>query len=96
MFEPRKKAFWDEMHQRLDQMKKTKEDFYRQMYDPSIPDSVINAKAAVIGHEQEEIDVHVLKHFKDLRTLCTPEQLPKFDSLLPMIVQRMTAPPGRK
>lgn len=96
IFEPKKKVFWSEMHQRLDQMKKTKEDFYRQLYDPSIPDSVINAKAQVIGDEQKEIDVHVLRHFKDLRTLCTPEQLPKFDSLLPMIVQRMTAPPGRK
>lgn len=96
IFEPKKKIFWDEMHRRLDQMKQTKESFYRQLYDPSIPDSVIDAKAQTIGDEQKQIDVQVLKHFKDLRTLCTPEQLPKFDSLLPMIVQRMTAPPGRK
>ena len=96
IFEPKKKAFWDEMHARLDSMKKTKEEFYKQMYDPAIPDSLIEERAKVIGDEQKEIDVHVLRHFKDLRTLCTPEQLPKFDSLLPMIVQRMTAPPGKR
>ena len=81
---------------RLDEMKKTKEEFYKQMYDSTISDSVVEERAKVIGEQQKEIDVHVLKHFKDLRSLCTPEQLPKYDSLLPMIVQRMTAPPGRR
>ncbi len=95
-FEPRKKAFWSDMHTRLDRMKKTKEEFYKQMYDPAIPDSIINSRAQGIGNQQKDIDIVVLKHFKELRTLCTPEQLPKFDSLLPMIVQRMTAPPGRR
>jgi len=96
IFEPKKKAFWDAMHRRLEQLKKTKESFYYQMYDSTIADSVIDAKAEVIGQEQKEIDVQVLHHFKDLRKLCTPEQLPKFDSLLPMIIQRMTVAPGKK
>ncbi|MBA4166051.1 MAG: hypothetical protein H0X41_00635 [Chitinophagaceae bacterium] len=96
IFEPKKKVFWDKMHQRFDEMKKTKENFYYQMYDPAIPDSVIEAKAEMIGNQQKEIDVQVIKHFKEIRTLCTPEQLPKFDSLLPLIIRRMTAPPGKK
>ena len=96
IFEPKKKAFWERMHQRFEEMKRTKENFYYQLYDPSIPDSVIRSKAEAIGNEQKEIDLQVIKHFKDIRTLCTPEQLPKYDSLLPLIIKRMTASPGKK
>jgi hypothetical protein len=96
VFEPKKRAFWDKMHRGFDNLKNTKEKFYYQMYDPSIPDSVIESRAEVIGKEQKELDLQVLRHFKDIRTICTPEQLPKFDSLLPLIIKRMTAPPGKR
>jgi periplasmic protein CpxP/Spy len=96
IFEPKKKAFWDRMRTRFDEIKKTKEDFYYQMYDPSIPDSVIAQKAEVIGDQQKELDLQVIRHFKDVRTMCTPEQLPKFDSLLPAIIKRMTERPVKK
>jgi protein CpxP len=96
IFEPKKKIFWDKMHQRFEEMKKTKENFYFQMYDPSIPDSVIIAKANLIGNEQKEIDLQVIRHFKEIRTLCSPDQFSRFDSLLPVIINRMTAPPAKK
>ncbi len=76
--------------------KRTKEDFYYQMYDPSVPDSIINNKAEIIGDQQKELDLFVIRHFKDIRTLCTPEQLPKYDSMLPHIIKRMTERPERK
>lgn len=96
VFEPKKKAFWKRVRERFDEIKKTKEDFYHQMYDPTIPDSVIEAKAEMIGKQQKELDLHVIRHFKEIRTLCTPEQLPKYDSLLPALIERMTARPGRR
>jgi hypothetical protein len=96
VYEPKKEVFWAGMRTKFEQIKRTKEDFYRQMYDPSIPDSVIDQKADVIGEQQKQLDLTVLRHFKDIRTLCTPEQLPKYDSLLPAIIQRMTARPERK
>ena len=96
VFEPKKKLFWDKMHQRFEEIKKTKEKFYFQMYDPSIPDSTLQANAGLIGNQQKELDLQVIRHFKDVRTLCTPDQLVKFDSLLPSIIKRMTALPGKK
>lgn len=96
IFEPKKQDFWAKMRKKFDEIKKTKEDFYYQMYNPSIPDSVITKKAEAIGNQQKELDLQVLRHFKDIRTLCTPEQLPKYDSLLPAIIQRMTSRPERK
>ncbi len=96
VFEPKKKIFWENMRSHFEGIKKAKEDFYYLMYDPSIPDSIIIQKAEVIGEEQKELDLFVIRHFKDVRALCTPEQLPKYDSLLPHIIKRMTERPKRK
>ena len=96
VFEPKKKVFWENMRARFDRIKSTKEEFYHFMYDPAVPDSVMEAKADIIGREQKELDLFVIRHFKDVRKMCTPEQLPKFDSLLPVIIERMTARPKRK
>ncbi|HUQ67640.1 MAG TPA: hypothetical protein VM101_15870 [Flavitalea sp.] len=96
IFEPKKKAFWASVRERFDEIKKTKEDFYHYMYNSSVPDSVIEAKAEVIGRQQKNLDIFVIRHFKDIRTLCTPEQLPKYDSLLPPLIERMTARPERR
>jgi periplasmic protein CpxP/Spy len=96
VFEPKKKIFWTRVRERSVDIKKTKEDFYKFMYDPSVPDSVLEAKADVIGKQQKELDLFVIRHFKEIRTLCTPDQLPKFDSLLPPLIERMTARPERK
>jgi hypothetical protein len=79
------------MRERFDEIKKTKEKFYYQLYDPSITDSVLQSRAEIIGKEQKELDLHVIRHFKEIRKLCTPEQLPKYDSLLPPLIERMTA-----
>lgn len=96
VFEPKKKVFWARVRERSDEIKKTKEEFYHYLYDPSVPDSVIEAKANVIGKQQRDLDMHVIRHFKELRTLCTPEQLAKYDSLLPPLIERMTARPERR
>lgn len=96
VYEPGKTEFWKEYRDRFEEIKKTKEDFYFQMYDSTITDSVLESKAEVIGDQQKEIDLHVVRYFKEVRKLCTPKQLPKYDSLLPAIVERMTARPSRK
>jgi periplasmic protein CpxP/Spy len=96
VFEPKKKIFWTSMHERLDRIKTAKENFYLQMYDASVPDSVLVAKADAIGNQQRDLDLYVIRHFKDVRMLCTPAQLIRFDSLLPTIIHRMTEIPGRK
>lgn len=96
VFEPKKKAFWNRMRKRFDEIKKTKEKFYHHMYDPSISDSILESNAEIIGDQQKELDLQVIRHFKDIRKMCTPEQLPKYDSLLPPIIERMTARPEKK
>jgi len=94
--EAKKKAFWASVRERSAEIKKTKEDFYHYMYDPSVPDSVVEAKANIIGDQQKQLDLFVIRYFKYIRTLCTPEQLPKYDSLLPLLIERMTTRPERR
>lgn len=66
------------------------------MYDPSVPDSILELRADGIGEQQRNLDLFVVKHFKEIRKICTHEQLPKYDSLLPALIERMTARPERK
>lgn len=96
VFEPKKKVFRKRMNERFDEIKKTKQEFYYLMYDPSVSDSVLQSRAEIIGNQQKELDLQVIKHFKDIRTLCSPEQLPKYDSILPSIIHRMTERPAKK
>lgn len=96
IFEPKRDKFWAKVREQFDTIKKTKVDFYHYMYDPGVPDSIVEAKADIIGRQQRDLDLYVVRHFKDIRTLCTPQQLPRYDSLLPPLIERMTARPERK
>lgn len=92
----RRDKFWASVRQQFDSIKDTKIQFYHLMYDPSVADSVLGSRADSIGIQQRNLDLFVVKHFKDIRKLCTHEQLPKYDSLLPALIDRMTARPERK
>lgn len=94
-YEPRRNEFWKEMRQRFDSIRDTKKNFYYLIYDPSVPDSLMTERAELIGEQQKSLDLRVIRYYKDVRTLCTPEQLPKFDSLIPPIIERMVRP-GKK
>ena len=95
-YEPKKKLFWSGIRKRFDSIKETKQNFYYQIYDPSITDSVLEAKSVIIGRQQKDLDLQVIRYYKDVRSLCTPDQLPKFDSLIPPIIERMTTRPRKK
>lgn len=96
IYEPKKQLFWDSIRKKYSDIKSTKEGFYHFLYDPAVPDSVLEKNAGVIGDQQKDLDLFVIKHFKDVRKMCKPEQLPKYDSLMPLVIERMTARPKRK
>ncbi len=49
--------------------------------------------ATDIGLAQAELEELTFKHFYDIRTLCTEEQLPAFESLLEDITRMLGPPP---
>lgn len=53
-------------------------------------DSAVNAVMANIGEKQQAVEMAFLAHFQRLNALCTPEQRPRFDSLLQRAIRRNT------
>ncbi len=74
----------------FDSIRYSKDIFYNLLYQPGISDSVVKNKAVIIGNIQANLEVNMLAHLKNVRNLCTPDQLPKFDSLIKNVVQRFT------
>ncbi|HEY9364335.1 MAG TPA: hypothetical protein VIQ00_13800 [Chitinophagaceae bacterium] len=82
----------ESMRPLFDSIRIAKEDFYKQLNQPSVNDSVLNITAANIGKKQQMIDLQVFNHFRKVRGMCTGDQQPKFDSLINGIIQKMIVP----
>ena len=64
-----------------DGMRSNKTPQFKQLVAVSFNDTAINAIADQSTAAQRIIEVNMFNHIKSIRMLCTPEQLPKFDSL---------------
>jgi periplasmic protein CpxP/Spy len=71
-----------------------KENFYKLLLEePS--DSSINQYLLSIGEKQKSIDQSIFNHFLALKHVCTPDQLPKYDSLIQDVIKGMINPPKK-
>jgi hypothetical protein len=75
----------------FDSLKAAKSRFYEDIYNDTVPDSIINKIALAVSEKQMDVDKHMLQYFKQVRKICTAEQLPKFDSSFRDIVERITS-----
>lgn len=74
----------------FDDIRSAKDSFYNLLYTDTVADSIVNKAAAVIGEKQMTLDMQMFQHLKKVRSLCTADELPKFDSLFKKVVERMT------
>lgn len=72
-----------------------KRNFYELLYMPAAPDSLLDRYADSIALKQKVLDRNMLRYFKNIRNLCTPEQTQKFDSTIKKQVSRMIGRSGR-
>src|ERR1700730_16785931 len=84
-----------QMRPLFEEMTRTKENFYKLLSQPPVPDSVLNAAASAIGEKQKLIDQKIFMHFQNIRQLCSPAQQPGFDSLIQRVVHKMVFPMRR-
>ncbi|MFT3932339.1 MAG: hypothetical protein QM726_01890 [Chitinophagaceae bacterium] len=75
----------------FDELGKSKDNFYQLLGKP-VSDSVLKAAADEIGKKQAALDLQFFQNFMTIRKLCTPEQLPKYDSAMPNISSKMMQP----
>lgn len=76
----------------FDDMRKSKDSLFRMMSIESTNDSTVNSIADAIAQKQKAIDLRMYNHFKRIRGLCTPGQLPKYDSLIQRMMRKMGRP----
>jgi hypothetical protein len=88
IFRQRKDSFMKSMKPLWEDIRKSKYELYRQLQDVNTPDSVIHLLTLVIGEKTVISEEMQFKHFRELRTVCTPEQQARFDTLVPQMTSR--------
>lgn len=73
-------------------MNAVKDGFYLHIRDNSFPDSLLYKELDSIAVMQKQLDKTMFYHFRKVRTLCTPEQLPRYDSMAQQLIKRITQP----
>lgn len=79
----------DKVRPLFNELRNAKKDFYKLIYSSANSDSLINADADSIARKQKDLDMQMFRYFKNIRSICTPEQLPKFDTTVTKEIGRM-------
>jgi protein CpxP len=87
-----KEKQWASIKPMFEEMRKAKDSLYRLLSNENANDSLVYATAEVIAQKQKTIDLQAFTHFKQIRALCKPEQLVKYDSLVQRLVRKMGKP----
>ena len=72
----------------FEDLRLTKDNFFTLAKD-SLSASYIDSVATLIGQKQKILDLQVFQTIREVRSLCTPQQLVTFDSLLPKIAYKV-------
>ncbi len=86
-FKARKEAYFKEMRPLWNEIKELKDSMYKRM-DADSSDFTIKMLSLEISQKTNVADMKTYHHFAMLRTLCTPEQQVRFDTIIPKLVNR--------
>ena len=76
-------------------LSRSRDSLYGLIGKPGVTDSTLQAAAAAIGRRQSVLELRLFNNFSQIRAICTPAQLPKFDSLAPSVLRKMMFPSRR-
>ncbi len=76
----------------VEDVKAAKVQFYGFLKNPAVSDAVLNDAVAAIGEKQKLLDMQTFLNFKEIRTLCSAQQQPKYDSLIVNEISKMWFP----
>lgn len=85
-FNELKKSHWEQAKLKMDEIIKIKNSIYDLTKKPNTPDSVVERLADSIGRLQKQVEISAYKHVSGTRKICTPQQLPAYDSLMKRII----------
>ncbi|MBN8666250.1 MAG: hypothetical protein J0M30_02025 [Chitinophagales bacterium] len=73
-----------------------KDSLYKLLMQPDVADAVRENYLDLIAQDQRNIDDRIFYHFSELRKICAPDQLPRFDSVIQGMIKKMIAGPPRR
>ncbi len=88
-----KEKHWAEARADMDHIRNIRQELFNLTKDATVSDSLITLYADSIGILQKNVEINTFHHFKAARQLCTPDQQPKYDSLMKKIIRQ--GRPGR-
>lgn len=74
----------------MDSIRNTKKRFFDLLKDPTPGNSILDSQMNEVANLQKKLDLVTFQHFQQVRALCKPEQVLKFDTVVKEIVNRMT------
>jgi protein CpxP len=75
------------------QIRSTKNHLYTQLSETAIDSKKNDSLIATLAGDQEQIEKTHFKHFQDIKSLCKPEQLSKFENLTEELSRIFGKPP---
>jgi len=95
-FDTLSKQQGERMKASYDEMRKNKELQFKELGRRGFSDSAIADAITQSAEKQKMMELQFYNHMLDIRKLCTPEQLPKFDSLFYKMWNRKDKKPEEK
>ena len=86
----------ENMKKMIDSLRSSKDKQFAALTAGNFSDSVMNTVAEQSAASQKIMELQMFNHLKNVRLLCRPEQLPKFDSLFVKILNRRGGEGGKK
>lgn len=74
----------------MDSMRDAKKRFFDLLNQSNATDSALITRSNEIAALQKRLDLATYRHFQNVRAICRPDQLQKFDTVIKEIVNRMT------
>ncbi|MBO9592353.1 MAG: hypothetical protein J7599_05535 [Niabella sp.] len=87
-FKQLKEKHWTSAKIDMEQIRKIKQRLFDLTKQPVVADSTIARLADSIAILQKGAEIKAFHHFKATRAICTPEQQPKYDSLMTKIIRQ--------
>ena len=78
----------DNIKSMFDSLRSSKDRQFKQLAAGNFTDSVLNSVADQSAVSQKTMELQMFNHLKSIRSLCTPGQLPKFDSLFVKVLNK--------
>lgn len=78
----------ENMKKMIDSLRTPKDQQFKELAAANFSDSAMNSLAEQSATVQKTMELRMFNHLRKIRLLCTPEQLPKFDSLFGKVFSR--------